>query len=89
MLGLPTESIDVDWAKIVTHMITIKGIYGREMYESWVAMSAMLQSSTWLREALSSVITDRFPITRWQEGFAAARAGTGGKVVLNWEEIHV
>lgn len=89
MLGLPTTPIDVDWAKIVTHMITIKGIYGREMYETWVAMSAMLQSSQWLREALSSVITDRFPATQWQAGFDAARAGTGGKVVLNWEEIHV
>ena len=89
MLGLPTESIDVDWAKIVTHMITIKGIYGREMYESWFAMSAMLQSSTWLREALSSVITDRFPAQEWQKGFDAARAGTGGKVVLNWENLHV
>lgn len=89
MLGLPSAPIDLDWAKVVTHMITIKGIYGREMYESWVAMSAMLHSSQWLRDAISSVITDRFPITRWQEGFAAARAGTGGKVVLNWEEIHV
>lgn len=89
MLGLPTTPIEVDWAKIVTHMITIKGIYGREMYETWVAMSAMLQSSEWLRDALSSVITDRFPAREWQAGFDAARAGTGGKVVLNWEEIDV
>lgn len=87
MLGLPNESIDVDWAKVVTHMITIKGIYGREMYETWVAMSAMLQSSAWLREALSAVITDRFPARRWSEGFAAARAGTGGKVVLDWSTL--
>jgi threonine 3-dehydrogenase len=89
MLGLPSKPINVDWAKVVTHMITIKGIYGREMYESWVAMSAMLQSSQWLRDALASVITDTFPITRWQEGFDMARAGTGGKVVLNWEESYV
>jgi len=89
MLGLPSEPINVDWAKVVTHMITIKGIYGREMYESWVAMSAMLQTSQWLREALAAVITDTFPITRWQEGFDTARAGTGGKVVLNWEESYV
>ena len=89
MLGLPTTPIDLDWAKVVTHMITIKGIYGREMYETWVAMSAMLQSSKWLREALSSVITDRFPATQWKDGFDAARAGTGGKVVLNWENLHV
>jgi threonine 3-dehydrogenase len=89
MLGLPSEPINVDWAKVVTHMITIKGIYGREMYESWVAMSAMLQSSQWLQDALASVITDTFPITRWQEGFDTARAGTGGKVVLNWEDSYV
>ena len=84
MLGLPSQPIDVDWAKVVTHMLTIKGIYGREMYETWVAMSTMLQSSKWLRDALSTVITDRFPATHWQDGFAAARAGTGGKVVLDW-----
>lgn len=89
MLGLPSAPIDLDWAKVVTHMITIKGIYGREMYESWVAMSAMLHSSQWLRDAISSVITDRFPATRWHDGFAAARAGRGGKVVLDWEKIHV
>lgn len=89
MLGLPSAPIDLDWAKVVTHMITIKGIYGREMYESWVAMSAMLRSSQWLRDAISSVITDRFPATRWYDGFAAARAGRGGKVVLDWEKIHV
>ena len=88
MLGLPTEPIDVDWAKIVSHMITIKGIYGREMFESWVAMSSMLQSSKWLQESISSVITDRFPAQEWEAGFAAARAGGGGKVVLNWENIH-
>ena len=50
-------------------------------------MSAMLQSSEWLRDALSSVITDRFPAARWQEGFDAARAGTGGKVVLDWSAL--
>ncbi|SDK68005.1 L-threonine 3-dehydrogenase [Cryobacterium psychrotolerans] len=87
MLGLPSAPIDVDWARVVTHMLTIKGIYGREMYETWVAMSAMLQSSEWLRDALSSVITDRFPAARWQEGFDAARAGTGGKVVLDWSAL--
>ncbi len=87
MLGLPSQPIDLDWAKVVTHMITIKGIYGREMYETWVAMSTMLQSSAWLREALASVITDRFPATSWQEGFAAARAAQGGKVVLDWNTL--
>lgn len=89
MLGLPSAPIQLDWAKVVTHMITIKGIYGREMFETWVAMSAMLQSSCELREALSNVITDRFSAHQWENGFAAAKSGTGGKVVLDWENLHV
>ena len=87
MLGLPTHPIEVDWAKVVSHMLTIKGIYGREMYESWNAMSAMLQSSEWLRGALARVVTERFAARDWEAGFAAARSATGGKVVLNWEEL--
>lgn len=87
MLGLPSAPIDVDWAKLVTHMLTIKGIYGREMYESWNAMSAMLQSSSELRDSLSAVITDRFPAREWKAGFAAAREAHGGKVVLDWSEV--
>ena len=87
MLGLPTQSIDLDWAKLVTHMITIKGIYGREMYETWAAMSAMLSSSKWLRATISSVITDRLPATQWQEGFDIARKGIGGKVILDWSNL--
>jgi threonine 3-dehydrogenase len=87
MLGLPSASIEVDWAKVVTHMLTIKGIYGREMYESWNAMTAMLQTSAQLRDALTAVITDRFPATEWEKGFAAARAANGGKVVLDWSVL--
>ncbi|MFC6355178.1 L-threonine 3-dehydrogenase [Luethyella okanaganae] len=87
MLGLPSQPIDVDWAKVVTHMLTIKGIYGREMYESWNAMSAMLQTSRELRDALSIVITDRFSATEWEKGFAAAREAHGGKVVLDWSGV--
>jgi threonine 3-dehydrogenase len=80
MLGLPSQPITVDWAKVVTHMLTVKGIYGREMYETWYAMSAMLHSGL----DISAVITDRFPAADWAEGFATARAGRGGKVVLDW-----
>jgi threonine 3-dehydrogenase len=87
MLGLPTEPIDIDWSKVVTHMITLKGIYGREMFETWTAMSSMLKSSKTLRERIASVITDQLPARNWQEGFDIARAGTGGKVVLDWEQI--
>ena len=84
MLGLPSAPIDIDWGKVVTHMLTLKGIYGREMYETWYAMSAMLTSSDLMRERISSVVTDFLPASQWQDGFAAAKAGQGGKVVLDW-----
>src|SRR5690606_41778138 len=84
--GLPTHPIDVDLDKVFTHMLTIRGVYGREMFESWNAMSAMLESST-LREALETVVTDRFPARDWQRGFEVARTAKGGKVVLDWTEI--
>ena len=87
MLGLPSEPIDIDWSKVVTHMLTLKGIYGREMYESWTAMSSMLKSSEILRQRISSVITDRLPATKWQEGFDIARTASGGKVVLDWTQL--
>jgi len=84
MLGLPKDPFAIDWGKVITHMITIKGIYGREMYDTWYAMSAMLQSSPVLRDAVVSTITHRFPARRWQDAFAAARSGACGKVVLDW-----
>jgi threonine 3-dehydrogenase len=87
MLGLPSQQITVDWAKVVTHMLTIRGIYGREMFETWYAMSAMLQSSGLLRDRISSVVTDRFAARDWAAGFAAARAANGGKVVLDWTQV--
>jgi len=87
MLGLPSEPIDIDWSKVVTHMLTLKGIYGREMYESWTAMSSMLKSSDLLRERISSVITDRLPASKWQEGFDIARTASSGKVVLDWTKL--
>lgn len=87
LLGLPAEDISIDWAKVVTHMLTLKGIYGREMYETWYAMSAMLSSSPTLHAAISSVITDVLPAAEWERGFETARQGEGGKVVLDWTRI--
>jgi threonine 3-dehydrogenase len=84
MLGLPKDPYPVDWGRVITHMITIKGIYGREMYDTWYAMSSMLQSSQTLRDAVRSVITHRFPAEQWQDAFDAARSGRCGKVVLDW-----
>jgi threonine 3-dehydrogenase len=80
MLGLPAQPIEIDWSKVVTHMITIKGIYGREMFETWYAMSAMLRSGL----DISAVITHRFAATQWADAFATARGGQCGKVVMDW-----
>ena len=84
MLGLPAGSIDIDWAKVVTHMITIQGIYGRQMFETWYAMSAMLRHGAELQKAITSVVTDRFPASFWADAFTAARAADRGKVVIDW-----
>ncbi|WP_136609966.1 L-threonine 3-dehydrogenase [Sinomonas albida] len=87
MLGLPAQPIQVDWGKIVTHMLTLKGIYGREMFETWYAMSAMLSSDPVLHRNVAAVVTDVLPASRWEEGFAVARSGRGGKVVLDWSGV--
>ena len=84
MLGLPSQPIDINWGKVVTHMLTLKGIYGREMFETWYAMSAMLSSNPVLHRNISAVVTDTLPAAEWEMAFAAARSGVGGKVVLDW-----
>lgn len=80
MLGIPTEQIAIDWNLVVFNMLTIKGIYGREMYETWYKMTVMLESGL----DISPVITHRYPYTQFQVGFAAMRSGQCGKVVLDW-----
>jgi threonine 3-dehydrogenase len=82
MLGLPSTPIAIDWAKVVSHMITIKGIYGREMFETWYAMNAMVATGL----DISEVITDRFAAADWELAFATARSGNGGKVIMNWSD---
>jgi len=82
VLGLPSQPVSLDWAKVVSHMITIKGIYGREMFETWYAMNAMLIAGL----DISPVITDRFPADRWEDAFAAAASGDRGKVIIDWSQ---
>jgi threonine 3-dehydrogenase len=82
MLGIPNGPIDVDWNKVVFNMLTLKGIYGREMYETWYKMSVMLQSGL----DITPVITHRFPVAGWQEGFDVMSSGQSGKVILDWEQ---
>ena len=80
MLGIPTEQIAIDWDLVVFNMLTIKGIYGREMYETWYKMTVMLQSGL----DIAPVITHRFPIDNYDEGFQVMLSGQSGKVLLNW-----
>ena len=80
VLGIPSGDVRVDWNKIVFNMITIKGIYGREMYETWYMMTAMLKSGL----DITPVITHRFPYTEFREAFEIMRSGKSGKVVLDW-----
>ena len=79
-LGLPAEAISFDWAKVVTHMITIKGIYGREMYETWYSMNSMVQKGL----DVLPVITHRFAAAEWEDAFELARSGNCGKIILDW-----
>ncbi|MBQ0866328.1 L-threonine 3-dehydrogenase [Streptomyces smyrnaeus] len=80
MLGLPAEEFAVDWARIVTSMITLKGIYGREMFETWYAMSVLLEGGL----DLGPVITGRYDYRDFDAAFDDAAGGRGGKVVLDW-----
>ncbi|MER7952559.1 L-threonine 3-dehydrogenase [Streptomyces sp. NPDC096079] len=80
MLGLPAEDFAVDWAKIVTSMITIKGIYGREMFETWYAMSVLLEGGL----DLSPVITGRYDYRDFDAAFDDAASGKSGKIILDW-----
>ncbi|HEX5252112.1 MAG TPA: L-threonine 3-dehydrogenase [Gaiellales bacterium] len=82
LLGIPTEEIAIDWTQVVFNMLTLRGIYGREMYETWYQMTVMLQSGL----DISPVITHRLPYPEFAEGFAIAGSGRSGKVVLDWTE---
>ncbi|MBM6404578.1 L-threonine 3-dehydrogenase [Phycicoccus sp. CSK15P-2] len=84
MLGLPTDRYAIDWGRVITHMITLRGIYGRELFETWYLMGSMLASSPALREAVSSVVTGRYPAQEWEDAFAETASGHGGKVLLDW-----
>ena len=82
ILGLPSEAPAIDMDKVIFNMLTLKGVYGREIFETWYKMSVFIQSGL----DLSPIITHRLPVDRFEEGFAAMAAGEACKVVLNWEE---
>lgn len=81
ILGIPTEEVAIDWNLVVFNMLTLKGIYGREMYETWYKMSVMIENGL----DISKVITHRLPYTDFQQGFDLMNAGEASKVILNWD----
>jgi threonine 3-dehydrogenase len=82
MLGIPEKDMSIDWNTVVFNMLTIKGIYGREMYETWYKMTVMIQSGLDIRP----IVTHRYGADDFQKGFDAMRSGQSGKVVLTWAE---
>ena len=87
LLGLPPKQFGIDWTQVVTRMITLQGIYGREMFETWYAMSAMLQTSELLRDRIRSTITHVLPLEDWEHGYAIAREGSAGKVLFDLSDL--
>ena len=83
MLGIPSRPAPVDWTRIVFKLLTIKGIYGREMFETWHKMIAMLQSGLDVRK----VITHRIPVKDFRDGFETMRSGKSGKIVIDWSDV--
>jgi threonine 3-dehydrogenase len=82
MLGLPTEDFGIDWNHLVLNMITIRGIYGRRMFETWYEMSVLIQSGL----DITPVITHRYDAADWQTAFDVVRDGQCGKVILTWAD---
>jgi threonine 3-dehydrogenase len=83
MLGIPDKEMAIDWNTVIFHMLTIKGIYGREMYETWYKMNVMLESGL----DIKPVITHHFPYRDFLKGFEVMMTGNSGRVVLDWERF--
>jgi threonine 3-dehydrogenase len=81
MLGIPGQDMAIDWSQVIFKGLTIKGIYGREMFETWYKMASLIQSGL----DLTPVITHHYSIDDFQQGFDTMRSGLSGKVILNWD----
>ena len=84
ILGIPAKEMLMDWRQVIFNMLTVKGIYGREMYETWYKMSVLLDSGV----DISPVITHHFAYSEFEQGFAAMISGQTGKVVLDWTSLN-
>lgn len=80
MLGIPNQEMSINWNEVIFNMLTIRGIYGREMYETWYKMTVMLESGL----DIKPVITHRLKWQEYEKGFEAMRTGNCGKVILDW-----
>jgi threonine 3-dehydrogenase len=80
LLGIPQDETAIDWNLVIFKGLVLKGIYGREMFETWYKMASMLQSGL----NVSAVITHHLPVERFDEGFQIMRSGQSGKVILDW-----
>jgi len=83
VLGIPTGEVAIDFTTVIFNMLTVKGIYGRQMYETWYQMAVMVQSGL----DVAPVITHRFSHADFEEAFATARSGNSGKVILDWTDL--
>ena len=83
LLGLQRKDAQIDWEKVIFNQLTVKGIYGRQMWETWYKMDMMLQSGL----NIDKIITHRFKAHEYEEGFAAMNSGASGKIVLDWSEM--
>jgi len=83
MLGIPATEVAIDWGRVIFNMLTIKGIYGREMFETWYKMTVMLESGL----DISPVISHRFSWREFEKGFEVMRSGEAGKVILDWRDV--
>ena len=82
MLGIPSEPMAIDWNRVIFNQLTLRGIYGREMYETWYKMTVLIESGL----DVSGVITHRLGWRDYEQGFAAMQSGESGKVILDWRE---
>jgi threonine 3-dehydrogenase len=82
MLGIPSSEMAIDWTKVIFKGLVLKGIYGREMFETWYKMASIIQSGL----DLTPIITHHFPLKDFQQGFDLMRSGASGKVILDWPE---
>jgi len=83
MLGIPPDEIAIDWNQVIFNGLTIQGIYGREMFETWYKMTVFVESGL----DVTPIVTHRFPYSEFAQGFEAMRSGKSGKVILDWSKI--